>query len=45
MKDVGQIGEAPKKPDRSGYYKAEDLQVSKDRSLRKDEEVKEMANK
>ena len=44
-KDVGQDGDVPKKPDRSGYYNEDDLQVWKDRCLQKDEEVKEMANK
>ena len=35
----------PKKPYRSGYYNEDYLQVWKDKCLRKDEEVKEMANK
>ena len=45
VKDVGQKGDAPKATDRSGYYNEDDLQVWKDRCLRRDEEVKEMANK
>ena len=45
VKDVGQTGDAPKKPDRSRYYNEDDLQAWKDRCLRRDEEVKEMANK
>ena len=44
-KDVGQDGDVPKKPNRSGYYNKDDLQVWKDRCLRRDKEVKEMANK
>ena len=45
VKDVGQTSDAPKKPDRSGYYNENDLQAWKDRCLRRDEEMKEMANK
>ncbi|KAL7240234.1 hypothetical protein ACSBR2_005992 [Camellia fascicularis] len=44
-KDVGQTDDIPKKPDQTRYYKEDDLQVWKDRCLRRDEEVKEMANK
>ncbi|KAL7166950.1 hypothetical protein ACSBR2_037584 [Camellia fascicularis] len=44
-KNVGQTDDVPKKPDQSRYYKEDDLQVWKDRCLRRDEEVKEMANK
>ncbi|KAL7187806.1 hypothetical protein ACSBR1_037792 [Camellia fascicularis] len=44
-KDVGQTGDVPKKPNRSGYYNEDELQVWRDRCLRRDEEVKEMANK
>ncbi|KAL7163227.1 hypothetical protein ACSBR2_039343 [Camellia fascicularis] len=36
-KDVGQEGDVPKKPDRSRYYNEDDLQVWKDRCLRRDE--------
>ncbi|KAL7167258.1 hypothetical protein ACSBR2_037843 [Camellia fascicularis] len=42
-KDVGQTDDGPKKPDQTRYYKEDDFQVWKDRCLRKDEEVKEMA--
>ncbi|KAL7254918.1 hypothetical protein ACSBR1_009135 [Camellia fascicularis] len=44
-KDVGQTDDGPKKPDQTRYYKEDDFQVWKDRCLRRDEEVKEMANK
>ncbi|KAL7254203.1 hypothetical protein ACSBR1_008578 [Camellia fascicularis] len=44
-KDVGQAGDVLKKLDQSGYYNEDDLQVWRDRCLRRDEEVKEMANK
>ncbi|KAL7175725.1 hypothetical protein ACSBR2_029336 [Camellia fascicularis] len=44
-KDVGQEGSVPKKSDRSGYYNEDDLQVWKDRCLRRDDEIKGMANK
>ncbi|KAL7180726.1 hypothetical protein ACSBR1_039732 [Camellia fascicularis] len=43
--DVGQTDDVPKKPSQSGYYKEDNLQVWKDRCLRRDEEVKEMASK
>ncbi|GMP27252.1 hypothetical protein CsSME_00003323 [Camellia sinensis var. sinensis] len=44
-KDVGQEGDVPKKSDQSGYYNEDNLQVWKDRCQRRNEEVKEMANK
>ncbi|KAL7216215.1 hypothetical protein ACSBR1_028209 [Camellia fascicularis] len=44
-RNVGQTGDTTRKPDQSRYYKEDDLQVWKDRCLRRDEEVKEMANK
>ncbi|THG12064.1 hypothetical protein TEA_017437 [Camellia sinensis var. sinensis] len=44
-KDVGQEGDMPKKSDRGGYYNEDDLQMSKERCLRRDDEVKGMANK
>ncbi|KAL7172766.1 hypothetical protein ACSBR2_032273 [Camellia fascicularis] len=44
-KDVGQEGDIPKKTDRSGYYNEDNLQVWKERCLRRDDEVKDMANK
>ncbi|KAL7218912.1 hypothetical protein ACSBR2_012056 [Camellia fascicularis] len=44
-KDVGQEGGISKKSDRSGYYNEDDLQVWKDRCLRRDDEIKRMANK
>ncbi|KAL7241988.1 hypothetical protein ACSBR1_014546 [Camellia fascicularis] len=45
VKDVGQEGGVPKKTDQSGYYNEDDLQVWKERCLRRDDEVKTMANK
>ncbi|KAL7234044.1 hypothetical protein ACSBR1_017612 [Camellia fascicularis] len=44
-KDVGQTDDVLTKPDQNKYYKEDDFQVWKDRCLRRDEEVKEMANK
>ncbi|KAL7186371.1 hypothetical protein ACSBR2_028169 [Camellia fascicularis] len=44
-KDVGREGGVPKKSDRSGYYNENDLQVWKDRCLRRDDEIKGMVNK
>ena len=44
-KDVGQESGVPKKSDRSGYYKEDDLKVWKDRCLRRDDEIKRMADK
>ena len=44
-KDVDQTGGAPKKPNRSKYFNEDALKVWKDRCLRRDGEVKEMANK
>ncbi|KAL7246385.1 hypothetical protein ACSBR2_001483 [Camellia fascicularis] len=44
-KDVGQKGGVPKKSDWSGYYNEDDLQVWKNRCLRRDYEMKGMANK
>ncbi|KAL7191538.1 hypothetical protein ACSBR2_023589 [Camellia fascicularis] len=44
-KNVGQEDDIPKKSDRSGYYNEDDLQVWKDRCLRRDDEIKGMANK
>ena len=38
VKDAGQEGEAPKITDRSGYYNEDDLQVWKDRYLRRNED-------
>ncbi|KAL7167618.1 hypothetical protein ACSBR2_038142 [Camellia fascicularis] len=43
--DVGQEGDVPKKSDRSEYYNEGDLQVWKDRCLRRDDEIKAIANK
>ncbi|KAL7212374.1 hypothetical protein ACSBR2_015123 [Camellia fascicularis] len=43
-KDVGQEGDVPKKSDRDGYYNENDLQMWKDRCLRRDGEMKGMAN-
>ncbi|KAL7235142.1 hypothetical protein ACSBR1_018604 [Camellia fascicularis] len=37
-KDAGQEGDAPKTTDRSGYYNENDLQVWKDRYLRRNED-------
>ncbi|KAL7218911.1 hypothetical protein ACSBR2_012055 [Camellia fascicularis] len=42
-KDVGQEGGKSKKSDRSGYYNKDNLQVWKDRCLRRDDEIKGMA--
>ncbi|KAL7214956.1 hypothetical protein ACSBR1_027188 [Camellia fascicularis] len=42
---VGQTGDTSKNGDKGGYYKEDNLQVWRDRCLRRDEEVKEMANK
>ncbi|KAL7227764.1 hypothetical protein ACSBR1_022609 [Camellia fascicularis] len=44
-KDIGQEGDAPKKPDRDEYYNESDLQVWKDKCLRRDDEMKGMENK
>ena len=44
-KDVGQDGGVPKKLEQSRYYNEDDLQVWKDRCLRRNEEMKGMANK
>ncbi|KAL7265349.1 hypothetical protein ACSBR1_003173 [Camellia fascicularis] len=44
-KDVGQEGDAPKKACQNGYYNESDLQVWKDKCLRRDGEMKEMTNK
>ncbi|KAL7197177.1 hypothetical protein ACSBR1_037074 [Camellia fascicularis] len=44
-KNVGQEGGIPKKSDRSGYYNKDDLQVWKDRCLRRDNEMKGMVDK
>ncbi|KAL7238610.1 hypothetical protein ACSBR2_004659 [Camellia fascicularis] len=44
-KDVGQEGDVPKKTCQGGYYNKSNLQVWKDRCLRKDGEMKRMANK
>ncbi|KAL7236101.1 hypothetical protein ACSBR1_019384 [Camellia fascicularis] len=44
-KDVGQEGDALKKVGQGGYYNESDLQVWKDRYLRRDSEIKGMANK
>ncbi|KAL7252422.1 hypothetical protein ACSBR1_007081 [Camellia fascicularis] len=44
-KDVGQEGGVPKKSDQSGYYNEDDLQIWKDRCLRRDDEMKGMADK
>ncbi|KAF5945642.1 hypothetical protein HYC85_015870 [Camellia sinensis] len=38
VKDAGQKGDAPKTTDRSGYYNEDDLQVWKDRYLRRNED-------
>ncbi|KAL7238409.1 hypothetical protein ACSBR2_004497 [Camellia fascicularis] len=38
VKDAGQEGDAPKTTDRSGYYNEDDLQVWKDRYLRRNED-------
>ena len=44
-KDVSQEGDVPKKADRGGYYNEDNLQVWKDICLRRDGEIKGMANK
>ncbi|KAF5944105.1 hypothetical protein HYC85_018182 [Camellia sinensis] len=44
-KDVSQEGDTSKKSDQSGYYNEDDLQVWKERCLRRDDEMKGMANK
>ncbi|KAL7178426.1 hypothetical protein ACSBR2_031548 [Camellia fascicularis] len=44
-KDIGQEGGIPKKSDRSGYYNEDDLQVWKDRCLRRDDEMKRIVDK
>ncbi|KAL7182351.1 hypothetical protein ACSBR1_041120 [Camellia fascicularis] len=43
--DVGQEGNAPKKACQGEYHNESDLQVWKDRSLKRDGEIKGMANK
>ncbi|KAL7191667.1 hypothetical protein ACSBR2_023702 [Camellia fascicularis] len=43
--DVGQEGNPPKKAGRDEYYNESDLQVWKDRCLRRDGEMKGMENK
>ncbi|KAL7203958.1 hypothetical protein ACSBR2_017089 [Camellia fascicularis] len=44
-KDVGQEGDVLKKACQGGYYNESDLQVWKDRCLRRDGEMKEMETK
>ncbi|KAL7228895.1 hypothetical protein ACSBR2_007564 [Camellia fascicularis] len=44
-KDVGKKGNVLKKADRDEYYNENNLQVWKDRSLRRDGEMEEMVNK
>ncbi|KAL7174204.1 hypothetical protein ACSBR2_033458 [Camellia fascicularis] len=44
-KDVGQEGDTPKKAGQGEYYNESDLQVWKDRCLRRDDEMKGMVNK
>ncbi|KAL7213856.1 hypothetical protein ACSBR2_016397 [Camellia fascicularis] len=44
-KDVSQERDTPKKAGRDEYYNKSDLQVWKDRCLRRDGEIKGMANK
>ncbi|THG11328.1 hypothetical protein TEA_004291 [Camellia sinensis var. sinensis] len=44
-KDVGQEGGVLNKSDRSGYYNEDNLQVWKDRCMRRDDEIKRMTNK
>ena len=39
VKDAGQEGDAPKTTDRSEYYNEDDLQVWKDRYLRRNEDL------
>ncbi|GMP30781.1 hypothetical protein CsSME_00005291 [Camellia sinensis var. sinensis] len=43
-KDVGQENDASKRTDQSKYYNEDNLQVWKDRCLRRDEEVKDLAD-
>ncbi|KAL7212184.1 hypothetical protein ACSBR2_014956 [Camellia fascicularis] len=43
--DSGQEGDAPKKAGQGGYCNESDLQVWKDRCLKRDDEMKGMANK
>ncbi|KAL7243459.1 hypothetical protein ACSBR1_015785 [Camellia fascicularis] len=44
-KDIGQEGDASKKACQGRYYNESDLQVWKDRCLRRDGEMKGMTNK
>ncbi|KAL7237266.1 hypothetical protein ACSBR2_003537 [Camellia fascicularis] len=44
-KDVGKEGDAPKKSSQVEYYNESDLQIWKDICLRRDDEMKRMANK
>ncbi|KAL7211857.1 hypothetical protein ACSBR2_014668 [Camellia fascicularis] len=44
-KDIGQTGDAPKNANQGRYHIEDNLQIWKDRCLRRDEEVKEMVNK
>ncbi|GMP94862.1 hypothetical protein CsSME_00044143 [Camellia sinensis var. sinensis] len=44
-KNIGQEGDVTKKSDRGKYYNEDDLQVWKDRCLRRDGKMKGMANK
>ncbi|KAL7226712.1 hypothetical protein ACSBR1_021731 [Camellia fascicularis] len=44
-KDIGQTSDAPKNANQGRYYNEDNLQIWKDRCLRRDEEVKEMVNK
>ncbi|KAL7262277.1 hypothetical protein ACSBR1_000621 [Camellia fascicularis] len=44
-KDISQDGDVPKKVGRGEYYNESDLQVWKDRCLRRDGEMKGMTNK
>ncbi|KAL7183694.1 hypothetical protein ACSBR2_025972 [Camellia fascicularis] len=44
-KDVDKEGDAPKKVGRDEYYNESDLQLWNDRCLRRDSEMKGMANK
>ena len=44
-KGVSQEGDIPKKGDRGWYYNEDDLQEWKDRCLRRDDEIKGMADK
>ncbi|KAL7223282.1 hypothetical protein ACSBR1_024856 [Camellia fascicularis] len=43
--NVGKEGNTPKKAGRDEYYNENDLQVWKDRCLKRDDEMKGMANK